>query len=298
MPVWTAHADGAALRKALALAPSDGIGAENGAHWDIRLHTTAALDRAVTEEGPSVATQAPTPTPTDLSWIERRLTWQYPYREQSALASKVSATALNQNGHASLSPLEPIELGASNRPLSGAALGTAVHLALYHLRRPDFTDEHALTERLDALVNQGILTPAQRAAIGCEPLLQFGQSDVAQRMLCAHRVLREQPFTVQIPARWTEPAADPHAMVLLQGIIDCAFYEQDGWVLLDYKTNRMPAGGLQELADLYQIQIDVYRYALEQITKAPVHQAWLCLVNLGKNMEMPVREDSILHCVP
>ena len=57
----------------------------------------------------------------------------------------------------------------------------------------------------------------------------------------------------------------------------------------------MPAGGLQQLADLYQVQIDVYRYALEQITGAPVHQAWLCLVNIGKNMEMPVRADSLLH---
>ncbi len=299
MPVWATHPDGAALCEALSIPQAKAADAPTSARWDIHLYDTNDMDSAPDIQAPTPRTDAAAmPEPSTLRWMERQLTWQYPYAEQTALPSKVSATALNQSGHSVLTPLAPMELEAENRPLSGAALGTAVHLALYHLRQPDFAHAQILAQRLDALTEQGVLTAAQRAAIPCAPLLQFGQSAIGTRMLAARRVLREQPFTVQIPATWTDPAADPHATVLLQGIIDCAFYENGGWVLLDYKTNRMPAGGLQQLADLYQVQIDVYRYALEQITGAPVHQAWLCLVNIGKNMEMPVRADSLLHRVP
>lgn len=299
-PVWAAHADGAALRETLGLPPAEDAGAVDGARWDIHLYDTEDMQQfeSTQPESTDLHPSGAARQPAALDAMERWLTWQYPYAEQTALPSKVSATALNQSGHTALAPLAPLDLGAPDRPLYGAALGTAVHLALYHLRQPDFAHPQALAQRLDALAAQGVLTVAQRASIPLESLLQFGQSAVGRRMLSAQQVLREQPFTVQIPAVWTQPAADPHATVLLQGIIDCAFYENGGWVLLDYKTNRMPAGGLSQLADLYQVQIDVYRYALEQITGAPVHQAWLCLVHIGKNMEMPVRPDSLLHRIP
>ena len=45
-------------------------------------------------------------------------------------------------------------------------------------------------------------------------------------------------------------------MVLVQGIIDACFFEEDQIVLLDYKTDRVLKGQEQKLKDRYQAQLD------------------------------------------
>ncbi len=48
----------------------------------------------------------------------------------------------------------------------------------------------------------------------------------------AEQVYRELPFTYAHDDRDGD-------YQILQGIADCLFKEQDGWVLLDYKTDRV-----------------------------------------------------------
>ena len=69
---------------------------------------------------------------------------------------------------------------------------------------------------------------------------------------------------------------------MLQGIIDCVFEDEEGIVLLDYKTDAISArfkGGFKEarqvLEDRYRIQIDLYTRALEQIVKRKVTERYL-----------------------
>ena len=52
-------------------------------------------------------------------------------------------------------------------------------------------------------------------------------------------------------------------LTLIQGIIDAFWEEEDGIVLLDYKTDRVETA--QELVDRYEAQMRLYAEALERI---------------------------------
>ncbi len=51
--------------------------------------------------------------------------------------------------------------------------------------------------------------------------------------------------------------------VLIQGIIDVFFEEEDGLVLLDYKTDSVSA--MTELWNRYETQLDYYQEAIQKL---------------------------------
>ena len=61
--------------------------------------------------------------------------------------------------------------------------------------------------------------------------------------------------------------------LFLQGIIDTVFVEDDQWVLVDYKTDRVKSG--DELIRRYKIQMDLYKEALERLTNMPVKASYI-----------------------
>ncbi|MBE0713269.1 MAG: UvrD-helicase domain-containing protein [Candidatus Aminicenantes bacterium] len=78
----------------------------------------------------------------------------------------------------------------------------------------------------------------------------------------------------------------PGAPVFLSGAIDLLFREKDGWVIADYKTDRLPealsAAGdddrkkaLQALAELYRPQVQLYSRFWEKITGEKVKESGL-----------------------
>ena len=74
--------------------------------------------------------------------------------------------------------------------------------------------------------------------------------------------------------------------IITQGIIDCYFEEEDGLVLLDYKTNWIdPSKPFEEEADrlrkTYATQMDIYRRVLTEATGKPVKEAYLYLFGAG-----------------
>ena len=95
------------------------------------------------------------------------------------------------------------------------------------------------------------------------------------------RLYKERQFVIGIPAREMDEA-DSDELVLIQGIMDAWFEEEDGAVLVDYKTDRVPAGGEQILIDRYGAQMQYYSRALSQITGKPVKEALLYSLTLQK----------------
>ena len=58
--------------------------------------------------------------------------------------------------------------------------------------------------------------------------------------------------------------------VLIQGIIDVFFEEEDGLVLLDYKTDAVSS--MEELWNRYETQIDYYQEAIQKLYGKPVKE--------------------------
>ena len=109
-------------------------------------------------------------------------------------------------------------------------------------------------------------------AVKVEEIERFYASDTAERLRSAKHVKREVPFT------YAKADADGDHQII-QGIVDCLFEEQDGWVLLDYKTDRLAHLNdvKMEMAERYGVQLTVYQEAVEAILRIPVKERLLYL---------------------
>ncbi len=81
----------------------------------------------------------------------------------------------------------------------------------------------------------------------------------------------------------------PEKAELEEGKIDLLFQEGGGWVLVDYKTDRIPAEAEPALffANKYAGQIHAYVDALKALG-VPVKSAYLLLIRTGAEIELPV----------
>ena len=65
----------------------------------------------------------------------------------------------------------------------------------------------------------------------------------------------------------------------MQGAIDCAFLENDKYVLVDYKTDRI--SDISELFYKYKKQVELYKYALKTSENIDVKETILYSFYLG-----------------
>lgn len=110
------------------------------------------------------------------------------------------------------------------------------------------------------------LTEEFASAINPEKIASFLKTGLAERMRRAQeggKLYREQPFVLGISADSLNPELPASETVLIQGIIDVFWEEEDGLVLADYKTDAVTDP--QELARRYRVQLDYYEQALERL---------------------------------
>ena len=100
----------------------------------------------------------------------------------------------------------------------------------------------------------------------------------------AKNIYRERPFQINISAREYDPSLSERCCdetVILQGIIDCFFEEADGFVLFDYKTDKV-RNNSAEIKERYKKQLDLYARAIEELTKKKVKEKYLYLFDSGE----------------
>ena len=112
-----------------------------------------------------------------------------------------------------------------------------------------------------------------------DKILKFYSSELGKRYMAAEKVNQESEFEIGIDAsRLTGDMSLKGEEVLLQGVIDCWFEEEDGIVLIDYKTDRVKE--IDEIHQKYDIQLDLYAEALEKIAKKRVKEKFIYLFSM------------------
>ena len=124
--------------------------------------------------------------------------------------------------------------------------GSLVHEVLYRcdLARPESAADWA--RRLCA--QRGLPELAAEVESHARSILE---SETMARVLQARNILRE------LPVAWF----DQGTATYLEGFVDLAFEEDDGWVVVDYKTDQL-AGKISTLVSRYRPQLNGYRSAL------------------------------------
>lgn len=89
------------------------------------------------------------------------------------------------------------------------------------------------------LVDNGEILPEIAATVRPDDITAFYRSPLGLRLLTLPipgRSRREQPFVMGLTAEEAGLSKEITDRILIQGIIDVYFEEEDGLVLLDYKT--------------------------------------------------------------
>lgn len=178
-----------------------------------------------------------------------------------------------------------------NEKISAASKGTIIHKVLELL---DFSKNHtmkSLNEDIKEWIDQGKLKKEHEKVIYRKEILALTKSDLGKRMKEAAQkkmLYKERQFVTGIPFSDMNKEAKTEDYVVVQGIIDAYFEEEDGIVLVDYKTDRVNEGEEDVLIKRYHAQMESYQQALEKITGKYVKEIYIYSVILQKTIPMHV----------
>lgn len=230
------------------------------------------------------------------------LYFRYPYEGQGPTHFKLSVSDLKKQSYEDAIEKES-EDDFADKALTaelytkkdgdnaGAFYGTAFHRMLelwdysVSFEREDSLTDAEASEFYDSMLQKGRIDKMQLEAVKIEEITSFIKSDLGRRMAKSNakgRLFREQPFVLGIDAKDVErmqsgadgsvllQIPEDENMMLVQGIIDAYWVEDDGIVILDYKTDRVKSK--EELIKRYHVQLDYYEKALFRLTDLPVKE--------------------------
>ncbi len=145
---------------------------------------------------------------------------------------------------------------------TAAERGTFTHKFMEVANYPNA--QISVKNELQRLVDKGYFTPAEASGVYVNRLEAFFGSDFYKRISLSDEILREKKFLV---AMKDTSLAEKYSDItghdsMLQGIADCVFKEDDGYVVVDYKTDNFRS--VNDM-DKYKVQLELYKAALEVV---------------------------------
>ena len=227
-----------------------------------------------------------------------RFGFSYPFESQRNVPVKVTVSELKkrftpeEDGddmffEPDVIPLIPSFIKEQQQEMSGADRGTAYHRIMECLEFCQAETMEAITVQVDEMEQRKKIDMPMRSVIELKDIYQFMKSKIALRMKAAaarQELHKEQPFVMSIPASEKDSGFMDKDTILVQGIIDAFFYEDDDIVLVDYKTDRVKKGEEQVLAKKYAGQMEYYAQALERTTGKRVKEKLIYSFTLRKTI--------------
>ncbi|MDR2590839.1 MAG: helicase-exonuclease AddAB subunit AddA [Oscillospiraceae bacterium] len=165
---------------------------------------------------------------------------------------------------------EPPSFISGKEILSGAQKGTLLHLALQHIDYKMCSSDSNTWKELQRLASKGVINECDIDAIDTNQIVKLVKSNIGVRMTIANILKREFKFSILTPANeiYQNGVEDK---ILIQGIIDCFFEEDDRLVIVDFKSDRIN-NNIDSKIKQYTPQLKMYASALERITGKEVKE--------------------------
>ena len=240
------------------------------------------------QPGSGPAVSAPVrPAPRLRREIEARLDYRYPYAGLRGVCAKVAASDLAAGEFSERFAVSSRPAFLEKTGLTPAQRGTALHSFM------QFADFRRAKENpkkeLERLVLERYLTSYEAETVDLGRVKRFFESGIAERILASGRVEREYRFSVEIPASDANPGRTLSAggeRVVLQGAVDCAFEEDGGIVIVDFKTDR--THDPDALWRRYRGQLSLYRRALAECTGKKVNECLLYSFGMDREISREI----------
>jgi len=163
--------------------------------------------------------------------------------------------------------------------LTAAEKGTAFHKVMQYIDFSRETLEEIIVD-IETLVDRELIRQEEADAVDSLKIGRLLESPLGKRMGKADAagvLKREAKFLMNMD--------DSEVMVI--GVIDCYFIEDDQLVLVDYKTDYVADGEYENvLAERYKEQLRYYKDALESITGLKTKEIFIYSVSIGKEISI------------
>ncbi len=170
--------------------------------------------------------------------------------------------------------------------LTGSERGTAIHTFFQYC---DFDNAQAdVSAEIEAVAKRGFITSAQADVISPEKASAFFASGLYKRIRAAgDKVWREKKFMVAVAD--LDIGSDALDQLkksdgMIKGIMDLVFEEDDGLIIVDYKSDR--GASAKALSERYRMQLTLYKAAAELTMHKKVKAAYLYSFELEKEIEV------------
>ncbi len=231
----------------------------------------------------------------DIEALKKHISFEYPHKTLSLIPAKMAVSKLYPD---ILDDIDGAELSTIIKPKvpffagdavtnRGADIGNATH-AFMQFCDFDNVDKNGVAAELDRLCEKRFLACEVKKLVNIIAVSAFFDSQLYRDIRSSSRVFREKRFNVNLPASdFTEVMTEElkGETVLVQGVIDCFFYDEKGdIVLIDYKTDSVKDA--ETLIDRYSRQLGYYKKALETITGHRVVKSIIYSFALNKAIEI------------
>lgn len=222
-----------------------------------------------------------------------KISWEYPYLENSKYPAKITVTELKKfrydllSGENADDQIDPEFLFDSHKPafaedkalLSPKERGTIYHYVMQLIDFKNTGSFEAVESQLNDFFNRGFLSKREYESINCRYIYSFFDSQIGRRCRLAEKLYKETPFNAVLDIQ-----GDQDDEPVLQGVIDLFFETDDGVVLVDYKTDYVKIGEEDILTRRYKKQLEYYSYALKKLTGRPVLEKYIYSFYLSKSI--------------
>ena len=235
--------------------------------------------------------------------IEARMKYTYPFGKDVKLKVKMTVSELKKLGQfqdeeqsVRLYPKEtditiPAFIRQADTIITGADRGTLYHKVLELLDLTRVRNREELLQELKRMIAQGKLDREELKKLNIQYINAFICSNIGDRLrkaAMAGKLYKEQQFVIGIKAGEIMTETDSEELILVQGIIDVYFEENGELVVLDYKSDLVSEEG--QLVKRYQVQLQYYKRALEQIKDMKVKEMMIYSLPLAKEIRIETQK--------
>ncbi len=232
--------------------------------------------------------------------IFKRLNYTYPYQESVLLPTKVSVSEIKRATMTSdiendyyekmLYPLQeeaPVpSFVKGEEELKGVRRGTLIHSVFEHLDFIKFAEAQSIEEEIKRLVATHQLSQEVLQVINYKRLEEMASSEIVHKMRRAKYIEKEKAFIYLAPARLVDETYPEEEEILIQGVIDSFYIDEEGITLIDYKTDYVDSNqkalSIAQIKQKYAKQLELYGEALSRISQLKVAHKYIYLYNINE----------------
>ena len=192
---------------------------------------------------------------------------------------------------------KPAFLMETKEELDATSYGTLVHKVMELLPFGQISGKKDLFLAIDGILSSHTelsLPMKKKIYKGVESFLFSKEGQIFCHMDRQGKLFKELPFTIGISPSIVYAQGEGHRdskidssdFIVLQGVIDLCGESEDGFWLIDYKTDHIQEGEEDILLDRYKMQMLYYKIALEQMHDKKVVSSMIYSFSLQKFLKI------------